>query len=76
MNPSRRTLRTECGTGEGMEFRIGIGRIDSGLWEGAETATGTGVREVLGLDARLIEGADMGVTTVGTGRVAAWGAVS
>jgi len=59
-----------------MEFRIWIGRIDSGLWEGAETAIGMGVRVVWDLDARLIEGADMGVTTVGTGRVAAWGAVS
>jgi hypothetical protein len=45
MNPSRKT-RAECGAGEGIELRIGIGRMDSGLWEGAETGTGTGVRVV------------------------------
>jgi hypothetical protein len=53
-------------------LRIGIGRMDSGLREGAGTGTGTGVR----VGARVTCGIDTGVTRVGTGSVGAWRAVS
>lgn len=76
MNPSGRILCAEWGVGDGMELRIGIGRIDSGLLDGAGTGTGTGVRVDGGREVRLMERTDMGVTTVGTGRVGAWSAVS
>jgi hypothetical protein len=54
-----------------MELRIGMGRMDSGLWDGAGTGTGTGVRVVGGRGARLMEGTDRGVVTVWTGSVGA-----
>lgn len=41
--------------------------MDSGLRDGAETGTGTGVRA----GARVTDGTDNGVATVGTGKVGA-----
>jgi hypothetical protein len=71
MKPSRGMTRASWGAMEGMELRIDLGWMDSGLREGAGTGTGTGVRVVCGLGARVTERGDTGVVTVGTGRVGA-----
>jgi hypothetical protein len=71
MNPSWGILRTEWGAGEGMELRIGTGWMDSGLWEGADTGTGTGVRVPRGFGAWVTGGMDTGVAAVRTGKVGA-----
>lgn len=64
--------------GEDMLLRTLRGRMESGERDGAGTGMGTGVRLLAreGLGARETEGTEMGVTTVGTGRVGAWSAVS